>query len=255
MNVFILEDDTTQRIRLEKIIKESLEKHSILYQKIFATSRPMHLLNEINSIGSHHIYFLDLEINNHSRKGLEIAQLIRQKDSYGTIVFVTTHSELAPKTFAYKVSALDFIEKDQSDFEFRKRIEECLMIANQYQKKTVSDDYFIFENKYTKFQIPFSEILYFETSEIPHKINLVTSKKNISFYGKLSEIINSDNRLARCHKSFVVNICNITSIDKKNKIIYFKNNMHCFVSRRLLKEVENKVEELSIKNSRNSIGL
>ena len=35
------------------------------------------------------------------------------------------------------------------------------MIANQYQKKTVSDDYFIFENKYTKFQIPFSEILYF----------------------------------------------------------------------------------------------
>ena len=42
-------------------------------------------------------------------------------------------------------------------------------------------NFIIFENKYTKFQIPFSEILYFETSEIPHKINLVTSKKNISF--------------------------------------------------------------------------
>ena len=93
------------------MIKEALEKHSILYKKIFSTSRPIHLLNEINFRAGYHIYFLDLEINNHSRKGLEIAQLIRQKDSYGTIVFVTTHSELAPKTFAYKVSALDFIEK------------------------------------------------------------------------------------------------------------------------------------------------
>ena len=37
MNVFILEDDTTQRIRLEKMIKEALEKHSILYKKIFST--------------------------------------------------------------------------------------------------------------------------------------------------------------------------------------------------------------------------
>ncbi|MDB8565241.1 response regulator transcription factor [Turicibacter sanguinis] len=247
MEIFILEDDPIQRHRLEKIIKEALEKSSILYKKIFATARPVQLLNEINSIGNHHIYFLDLEINNHLGKGLEIAQLIREKDPYGTIVFVTTHSELAPKTFAYKVSALDFIEKDQSDFEFRKRIEECLIIANQYQQKPISEDSFIFENKYTKFQIPFSEILYFETSEIPHKINLVTSKKNISFYGKLSDIVKMDGRLFSCHKSFVVNIPNIISVDKKNKLVYFNNGMFCFVSRRLLKEVENKIEELSVK--------
>ena len=183
MNIFILEDDAIQRIRLERIIKELLDKNNVPYQKIFTTSRPENLLDEMSSMGSHHIYFLDLEINNCSRKGLEIAQIIRAKDPYGTIVFVTTHSELAPKTFSYKVSALDFIEKNQGEIKFRKRVEECLIIANQYQEKPISEDSFMFENKYTKFQVPFSEILYFETSEVPHKINLVTSKKNISFFG------------------------------------------------------------------------
>ena len=140
MNIFILEDDAIQRIRLERIIKELLDKNNVPYQKIFTTSRPENLLDEMSSMGSHHIYFLDLEINNCSRKGLEIAQIIRAKDPYGTIVFVTTHSELAPKTFSYKVSALDFIEKNQGEIKFRKRVEECLIIANQYQEKPISED-------------------------------------------------------------------------------------------------------------------
>ena len=247
MNIFILEDDAIQRIRLERIIKELLDKNNVPYQKIFTTSRPENLLDEMSSMGSHHIYFLDLEINNCSRKGLEIAQIIRAKDPYGTIVFVTTHSELAPKTFSYKVSALDFIEKNQGEIKFRKRVEECLIIANQYQEKPISEDSFMFENKYTKFQVPFSEILYFETSEVPHKINLVTSKKNISFYGKLSEVVKVDDRLVSCHKSFVVNVSNIISIVKKSRLVYFNNDVFCYVSRRLLKGVENKMEEFNMK--------
>ncbi len=185
-----------------------------------------------------------MEINDYTKKGLEIAQLIRAKDPYGTIVFVTTHPELAPKTFEYKVSALDFITKDQDNLMFKKNIEECLKIASEYLNKPISEDSFIFKNQYTKFQLPFSDILYFETAQVAHKINLITPKKTTHFYGRLSELEKSDERLFRCHRSFVVNVSNITHIDKKNKIVYLKGNYHCLVSRRYLKELEEKIREI-----------
>ena len=102
-------------------------------------------------MGNYHLYFLDLEINDYTKKGLEIAQLIRAKDPYGTIVFVTTHPELAPKTFEYKVSALDFITKDQDNLMFKKNIEECLKIASEYLNKPISEDSFIFKNQLDNF--------------------------------------------------------------------------------------------------------
>ena len=155
MDIFVLEDNPIQRSRLEKIINELIKKNNIPCQRLFSTASPDKLLDELTSMGNYHLYFLDLEINDYTKKGLEIAQLIRAKDPYGTIVFVTTHPELAPKTFEYKVSALDFITKDQDNLMFKKNIEECLKIASEYLNKPISEDSFIFKNQYTKLKLPF----------------------------------------------------------------------------------------------------
>ncbi|MGL4372331.1 MAG: response regulator transcription factor [Turicibacter sp.] len=241
MNIYVLEDDLLQRNRLEKVIKQQTLKNDINYKKLYTTAKPESLLEEIEGVTEHNMYFLDLEINQQSRKGFEVAQQIRKIDPYGTLVFVTTHSELAPKTFAYRVSAMDFIEKDQDDVDFQQRVEACLIQANDYKKQPVSVDAFVFENKYTKFQIPFSDIFYFETADTPHKLKLVTKTKTIDFYGKLAELVKCDNRLVRCHNSFVVNMDNVIRVDKKNKVLYFKEDVSCFVSRRLLKETETRI--------------
>lgn len=241
MNIYILEDDLLQRNRLEKVIKNMTLKNNISYKKLFTTAKAETLLEEIEVVSEHNMYFLDLEIDQQSRKGFEVAQQIRKVDPYGTLVFVTIHSELAPKTFAYRVSAMDFIEKEQDDADFQKRVEGCLLQANDYKKQPVSVDAFVFENKYTKFQIPFSDIYYFETSDVPHKIKLVTKTKTIDFYGKLTDVVKCDDRLMRCHKSFVVNLNNVKRIDKKEKLLYFKEDVSYFVSRRLLNETEGKI--------------
>ena len=244
MKVFILEDDAVQRLRMEKMIKQIAHKQKIFCQEIFATSHPDKLLKAIDGTSEHQLYFLDLEIKNYVKKGLEVAQYIRKRDPYGTIVFVTTHTELAPKTFAYKVAAVDFIEKDQSETNFKKRIEECMLIANEYKKsKSVNIDTLSFDNKYTSFKIPFSEIYYFETSDIPHKLRLVTATKMIDFYGNLNEVVACDDRLFRCHNSYVVNLANAYKIDKTEKLLYFNDHICCFISRRLLKETEKRLKE------------
>lgn len=245
MNIFILEDDIIQQGRLEKIVKQLATKNNISYKQLYATAKPANLLKKIDVAANHRIYFLDIEIKNHAQEGLKVAQSIRKKDPYGTIVFVTTHSAFAPKTFAYKVAAIDFIEKDQDESTFKKRIEECLVIANEYKQRHENIDTFSFENKYTSFQVPFLDILYFETTEIPHKLKLVTTIKIIEFYGRLGEVVEYDKRLFRCHRSFVANLEKVKTIDRKNKLLFFSDDISCLISRRLLKEVENRVNNVN----------
>ncbi|MBH5318046.1 response regulator transcription factor [Paenibacillus sp. GSMTC-2017] len=247
MNIFILEDNLFQQQRLERIVKFLTLKHQIRYKSLFSTAKPDHLLAQIDLTANHHIYFLDLEINNEAHKGLSVAKEIRKKDPYGTIVFVTTHSELAPTTFAYRVAALDFIEKDLAEEQFILKVEQCLLIADKHRTIPVCKDNFSFENKYASFQIPFSDILYFETIEIAHKIRLKTKSKVIGFYAELKEIEQYDDRLFRCHRAFVVNLANVRSIDKKNKLVLFDHDESCLVSRRLQKEMITKLEALSRK--------
>ncbi|OPA80993.1 DNA-binding response regulator [Paenibacillus selenitireducens] len=242
MNIFILEDNLIQQQRLERIIKALTLKHQIRYRNLISTAKPDYLISQVEQAANHQLYFLDLEIKNEKHTGLAVAKEIRKKDPYGTIVFVTTHSELAPKTFAYRVAALDFIEKDLPEEEFIQKVEACLLIADERRTIPVSLDLFSFENKYTSFQIPFSDILYFETIDIAHKIRLITTSKVLDFYAELHEIAESDERLFRCHRAFVVNLANIRSIDKKNKLVLFDHDESCSVSRRLQKETIERME-------------
>lgn len=235
MNIFILEDDVLQRKKMETIVADSSKRLGVPIQQLVSTGKPTELLDSIDGQGSNQLYFLDIDIKNAEKKGLEVAKEIREKDELGMIVFVTTHSEFAPLTYAYKVSALEFISKEAPDLE--QRIEEC--IKHVYSRKDNRDfgDPFIFENKYRKFKLPFSDLLYFETSDQPHKLVLISKKRRIEFYAKLSEIESLDNRLFKCHKSFVVNLDNVIEVDKTNLVLYFFNGESCLVSRRKMKYV------------------
>jgi two-component system response regulator AgrA len=235
LNIFVLEDDIFQRKKIEQIIMSSSDKMDVRIEKLISTGKSAELIDSIMEQGSHQLYFLDIDIKKSEKRGLEIAKEIREKDELGTIVFVTTHSEFAPLTYAYKVSALEFISKEDPNFE--KRLEGCISYVNKRSQAVDFDDPFIFENKYRKFKMPFSDVLYFETSDQPHKIILISKKKRFEFYAKLSDIESKDSRLFKCHKSFVVNLENVVELDKTNLLVYFSNGESCLVSRRKIKHV------------------
>ncbi len=241
MNIFILEDDLFQQQKLRQTIEQISKEEKIDYTRLIVTAKPDVLLKNLTLSSLHNLYFLDLEIDAYEKTGLEVAQRIREQDPFGTIVFITTHSEMAPITFAYKVSALDFIEKDQDEAAIIRGIRECLVLADKRIERSVSDDAFIFQNKYTNLQVPYSDIYYFETTGISHKLRLVTEKKLTEFYGELKELEAIDPRLFRCHRAFVINVSNIVSIDRTNKLVLFPNGDECNVSRRVIKELINKM--------------
>lgn len=51
----------------------------------------------------------------------------------------------------------------------------------------------------------------------PHRLALVTLGSNRLFYGTLKEIEIMDERLFRCHQSYIVNTKQMSSYDAKQK--------------------------------------
>lgn len=247
MNIYILEDDRLQRKKLRRLIEDISIEKNILIDDLFDTASPTNLIRTVESRlarGTQMLYFLDIEIKDdktrekNQKKGFEVAQHIRKIDRFANIVFVTTHSEFAVVTYSYQISALQFIKKDQPELLLKEQINSCLEYVLEYSyENNVPEDVFQFATEYKKFQIPFSEVLYFETLTQPHKVAIVTVNQRIEFYSNLAKIEKSDKRLIRCHKSFVVNADSIVDIDNVKGIIRMKGDAICYLARRKYRTV------------------
>jgi len=239
MHINILEDDIIQQQKLKRYLVEIMRENDWSYQQINTYSRPEQLLTTLTGRGTHHLYFLDVELKGSDKKGFEVAKEIRSHDPYAIIIFVTTHSEFLSLTFKYQVSALDFIAKDQDARNFKQQLEKNLQhVVEQFNIDTPLD-LFQFNTPKAHFKIPFSDILYFETQPGTRQIVLVGVAQRMEFTGQLQDIAAMDSRLFRSHRAYLVNTNNIEQIDKVNNAIIFKNQSTCLISRRKVKALIN----------------
>lgn len=242
MSIFILEDDVIQAQQMERLVKEICEKHQLSYDFIEVTSKSANILKKIPLTTYVPIYFLDIEIKNEERKGLQVAQEIRKSDSEGIIVFVTTHSEFAPISYQYMVSALTFIDKGLPFKERYRLFERCLLHYEERNNIDIPTDDFIVENARSMVRVPFSKVEYIMTDE-PHRLALVTTDRLIHFYGTLKEMETLDERLIRCHQSYLVNKKQMSSYDIKQKMLVLKSGKRVPVSRRLARKVRQLIKD------------
>ena len=69
----------------------------------------------------------------------------------------------------------------------------------------------------------FYEVEYVMTDE-PHRLALVTLDRIVYFYGTLKEIEIIDERLFRCHQSYIVNTKQMSSYDAKQNDSFKSGN-------------------------------
>ena len=149
-----------------------------------------------------------------------------------------------PVTFKYRVAALDFIDKALDDEEFYERVRLAIEYTMDKMGATIAQDSFTFETATAQVQVPFNNILFFETSPTIHKVILHTKEERMEFYASISEVERADDRLFRCHRSFIVNPENIVKINKEEKMVVFENNNECPISRTKYKGLLEKVKSL-----------
>lgn len=239
MNIFILESDFKQQTYMERLVQEIIGEYNWPCKnlKIEIYGKPKHLIDAMLNKRDYQVVFLNIDINNGKENGVTLALKIRKLFPYALIIFVAehTHKELISLIFKRHILVLDYIDKNQSKELFKKDIQSVLVYAYKNYNKGIEKDSLLIETRDMQIQVPFDEILYFESAAIVHKVVLNTSKERIEFYASLFDISKLDNRLYRCHRSFIVNPANILWIDKKTYIAYFKNGTSCFIARKRLK--------------------
>lgn len=243
LEIFICEDDEEQRKRLTKYVTDYIMIENLDMKVVVSTAHSNDIIEYLQQNNTTGLYFLDVDIQE-EKSGIALGAEIRQYDTQGAIVFVTTHSELTYLTFTYKVEAMDYITKDNFT-DIQKRVIECINTANQRYVQNKQNSRKIFQTKSGDkvISIEYNDILFFETSPQLHKVILHAKNRQVEFYGKLKALLEMDSRFYRCHNSYVVNKDNISEIDFTTREIQMVNGQICYASSRFLKGLKDIVQK------------
>lgn len=182
-----------------------------------ATHNPEELYEIVAKAPQQGIYFLDVDLGEDVMNGFELGKRIRAIDSRGFIIYVTTHDELLPETFKYRLEALDYIVKDEPE-KLNASITACLEAINKRMASDLREnrEYFSVEKGARITYVPVEEIVYFETTAKKHVIAVVTKNDVIEFYGNLFEVEGKLGKgFLRVHRSYLVNSIHIKFCDHK----------------------------------------
>ncbi|WP_318011125.1 LytTR family DNA-binding domain-containing protein [Clostridium sp. FP2] len=221
MNVLIVEDNKIQRKSLKKTIQQ-IDKDINIYE-----SEDKDEALEITNDNNIDIFYIDITLKNSS--GLDFAMELRQIPRYefSFIIFLTTHVEYITQAFK-QVHCYDYILKPYDIADVVNMTKRFTLYGNSVKDTPKDKSYVVFEIRkgiYVKIYV--DEIIFIEVQlriRMIHTVNGVYKVNNLALKNIL-KLINCDN-IIQCHKSFAVNINNISkveSIDSKLSEIYFEN--------------------------------
>ncbi len=164
------------------------------------------------------VYILDLELPNKS--GIDIAREIRRVDWDSIIIILTSHDELELKLLKEKLLIFDFISKFDN-YEQRLIDTVNMVIANVNARKIIS-----FRCNKELHHLRLDNILYLCKDVETEKIRIVTFDGEYLVRESLTKLADKlDNRFYQTHRACYVNVSKIKTVDFKNGIIYFDNDV------------------------------
>ena len=239
IHIYLCEDNEKQLNRWKDIIEKYLlmnPTESILY---CSSSKPEELLSVRRQSKTIGLYFLDIDLQS-NKNGIELAQEIRKYDPRGYIVFVTTHSEMAVLTFRYKVEAMDFITKDETET-LPLQICSCIQNAERNYKTQLDSTNRLLSIKVDKDSLVLdqNDIVAITTSNDSHKITVHTKTGIRQISGSLKEFqatLNSG--FCQCNRSTIVNLKHVLKYSREDALLLMNNRETYSVSIRMLGKVQ-----------------
>lgn len=151
------------------------------------------------------LIFLDIKMN--KMNGFKTAELIRQKDSQVSIIFLTTLTQYGLE--GYKYQATNYIIKPMKYARLKSEMDRWI---ETHRKNDVSS--IIVTNDTGKYKIPLKSLRYVETFN--RNLLLHTEDENIVCYKSMKEMGQElcDYSFARCHTSYIVNLFYIKGVKK-----------------------------------------
>ncbi|MDR2732716.1 MAG: LytTR family DNA-binding domain-containing protein [Fibromonadaceae bacterium] len=230
MNILICDDIKNDADRLAGLLAESgFEMQATVF------TCPRQTFNHIRFCTTVDVCFLDIVMP--SMSGIELAKKLREINYAGEIVFLTTSNEFAHQS--YRVKAFDYLLKPPT-LESVKAVMESL---NKMRENADNSGLSVKMQGVARF-IPFRNISHVEV--IKHNVFIKLLDKSVikvhTVFGEIAEQLLQDSRFARCHRSYIVNLNEIMSIE--NTEVIMKNYAKIPISRGYLQVKEKMMKQM-----------
>lgn len=211
----ICDDNLTFLDKLSVSLENIFAKYNYDAIVSFKTDNGDNLLEYINA-NKIDVLFLDINLKC-GKSGLEIAELVRQKNKNAYLIFTTGHLEYA--MLAYKFKTFDYIAKPFTP----ERLEDTVIrLFDDIQG--MPSKYLKIDNKNTF--VDANEIEYIKRNGMKLLFHTpFNDYESYTSFVKLQDSLSSN--FIRCHKSCIVNMNKIQNVDFVENRIYFPNNSFC----------------------------
>lgn len=229
IRITLCDDNKEDMLQLhQKIIEWYRENSKNQSVSITEYSDSVYLSSVIDAGDSHDVFFLDVEMP--KVDGFQLADKIRNKLPAAIIVFLTSHSELAPD--GYKFRALRYVSK----LVLSQKLPEALE-AVQKEFSALESGYLVVPHYTDALRIPYNEILYVQ--HILRSSQIYTLRQGVIKDNRGLKTIYSvigDKRFIYIDRSTFVNIDFIREL-KGNEII-LRTGESLAISRPMLANVK-----------------
>lgn len=241
LNFVICDDNPAVLNRLTKMLESIFINNNLDADIGFKSSIASDVINYLNK---NKVDVLILDINLKSEiSGCDIANMVRKENKDVYIIFTTAHLEYA--LMAYKYKTFDYLPKPISD----ERLEETILRLMEDIKYSPSKFIKLNNNKTIINQ---DEINYIKKDGM--KLVFCTNNRTYETYSSFNKIQNClPENFIRCHKSFIVNVKNISNINYNKNTILFAPNDSCFIGAKYKNEIMEVVKNGNITNNMDSI--
>lgn len=227
LNFALCDDNVSIANKLSKMLDSIFIKNNLPGEIVLVEKNPDNLLNFIDKNNNVHVLLMDIDLKSNIN-GIELVNKIRKRNKSMYIIFTTAHLEYG--ILAYKCKTFDFLPKPITYERLEETIYRIFDDAYNSPKQFLKLD-----NKNTFIT---EDSVYFIRKE-GMKLVFNTKSREYEIYSSFNNISDSlPNNFVRCHKSFIVNIDNITDINYKTNTVYLDNNpnIHCSIGSKYKKD-------------------
>jgi DNA-binding LytR/AlgR family response regulator len=207
MNCIIIDDDEMSR----RVVEEFISRTDFLSQ-INSFPSAVEAINFIKQGAEVHLIFLDIEMPEMS--GIDFLNTLTKPPQ---IIIISSKEKYAIQAFDYSVT--DYLLKPITYARFFKAASKAYENFNRGRSLADVDKEIFIKKNSSLVRIKYNDILWVEALENYVVINTTTEKFTIHFTMKSIENQLPAVRFKRVHRSFIVNVNRITSIEDNSVVI------------------------------------
>ena len=236
MDIVVFDDELEFIEHMKNALAEICTKHNGAFgSPVFFNNMEEILLYAEAHRSKPIVFLLDIMTGN-EQTGYKIAKRMKELNPDNLIIYITYFKEKILSNVYERIYSFLYIYKDSDNF--NDELEQGLIHA----RDALTNQYFIIKSYTSILKIKYENIYYFEKSKENRFVSILHKDGIVRIWDSLVSLKEKlDHNFLYASRELIVNVKAVIKIDKKEKLLYFDNNIQCYYSKTRRKELLNAI--------------